>query len=70
MTEQPTDYYARRADEERLAAEIASDERAAQSHRELAAHYARVASGEEKPPSDELVAGKRPGAANHLRIVP
>jgi hypothetical protein len=34
-----TDYFHKRADEERAAAELAKDERAANSHRELARRY-------------------------------
>jgi len=40
-----TDYFHRRAEEERAAAEQASDERAAQSHRSLAARYDAKANG-------------------------
>ena len=39
------DYFHRRAEEERAAADKASDERAAQSHRALAARYDAKASG-------------------------
>jgi hypothetical protein len=39
----PDDYFQRRAEEEREAAEQAADERAAQSHRELAEHYEKLA---------------------------
>ena len=44
MLEQ-TAYFLRRAEEERAAAAIASDERAAQSHRSLAARYDAKAKG-------------------------
>lgn len=40
-----TDYFSRRAEEERAAADNASDERAAQSHRSLAARYDAKAKG-------------------------
>ena len=43
---EPQEYYKRRAKEERIAAERASDERAAQSHRELLDQYERLADGE------------------------
>jgi len=36
-------YFERRAEEERTAAEQAADARAAQSHRELARHYSSLA---------------------------
>lgn len=39
------DYFHRRAEEERVAAENAADERAAQSHRSLAARYDAKANG-------------------------
>ena len=39
------DYFSRRAEEERAAADNASDERAAQSHRSLAARYDAKARG-------------------------
>jgi hypothetical protein len=40
------DYFQRRAEEEREAAEQAVDARAAHSHRELADHYERLAGDE------------------------
>jgi len=40
-----TDYFSRRAEEEWAAADNASDERAAQSHRSLAARYDAKAKG-------------------------
>jgi hypothetical protein len=43
---QSHDYFQRRAEEERAAADRAADERAAQMHRELAKEYARLAQGE------------------------
>jgi hypothetical protein len=39
------DYFQRRAEEERLAADAADDERAARTHRALAARYAAKARG-------------------------
>ena len=40
-----TDYFERRAEEERTAADNAADERAARSHRSLAARYDAKAKG-------------------------
>lgn len=51
---QSTDYFQRRAEEERLAAERAADQRAAQSHRELSDHYRNIASGSEELPMDDV----------------
>ena len=51
----PSDYFRRRAEEERAAADSAADERAAQTHRALAARYDAKASG--SPVRD---AGKEP----------
>jgi len=39
------DYFERRAEEERIAAEKTTDERAAQSHRQLSEYYRAMASG-------------------------
>lgn len=50
---QSRDYFQRRAEEERVAAENAIDERAAQSHRELADRYGSIANGSEHPPEDD-----------------
>jgi histidine ammonia-lyase len=50
---QPKDYFERRSEQERTAAEQASDERAAKSHRELATHYRNLANGSAFPPADE-----------------
>jgi hypothetical protein len=41
--ERSSEYYKRRAAEERVAAEQAADERAAQAHRALAGYYAKLA---------------------------
>jgi hypothetical protein len=46
-------YLARRAEEERAAAESAADERARDTHLELARRYAAAAAGEGPPPSPE-----------------
>ena len=54
MTDSPSnDYFQRRAEEEREAAEKAADERAATSHRELADHYARLAGDESDKRADQ-----------------
>jgi hypothetical protein len=53
MTTSAPDYFERRSEEERLAAEQAADERAAQSHRELSDHYRKIAEGSEAPPTSE-----------------
>lgn len=47
-------YFERRAVEERLAAENAADERAAQSHRELAERYRKIATGCEEVPAEKM----------------
>jgi hypothetical protein len=47
-----SDYFERRAEEERAAAARATNERAAQSHRELAMHYRGLANGFKLPGSD------------------
>jgi hypothetical protein len=70
MAEQPREYYARRAHEERVAAQSAPDERAAQSHRELAAHYEKVAAGEEEPSSSRGDRSRLPAGGSPFRIVP
>jgi hypothetical protein len=65
----PSNYFKRRAEEERAAAELATNERAAQSHRELAMHYGELASGVERPRSGgaECEAGI---LSKDFRIVP
>lgn len=53
MTDSPSyDYFRRRAEEEREAADRAADERAAHSHRELAHHYERLAGDQSPAPAD------------------
>ena len=50
MTTTPySDYFERRAEEERLASERATDKRAAQSHRELAQRYRQRAARIDAP---------------------
>jgi hypothetical protein len=49
MDPETRDYFERRSEEERTAAELAADARAAQSHRELADHYRSLARGDEAP---------------------
>ena len=46
-------YLARRAEEERAAAECAADERARDTHLELARRYAAAAAGEALPPAPD-----------------
>ena len=64
------DYFERRAEEERLAAANAADERAAQTHRALAARYdAKVNGG----PVREVQLGDAPnesGMPKDFRILP
>jgi hypothetical protein len=72
MTDSPAfDYFQRRAEEEREAAEQAADERAAHSHRELADHYERLAGDESQTAAD---AEEEPQAVGTLprefRILP
>ncbi|HEX8840626.1 MAG TPA: hypothetical protein VF750_09185 [Sphingomicrobium sp.] len=66
---QSKDYFERRSEEERTAADRASDERAAESHRALAEHYRNVANGSEQLPADDesFDAGT---LAKEFRIVP
>ena len=47
------DYFRKRAEEEREAADAASDERAAQPHRELAEHYKKKAENGDPVAEDE-----------------
>jgi hypothetical protein len=49
-------YFERRAEEERAAALRATNERAAQVHRELAEHYGELATGGEQIANDESAA--------------
>jgi hypothetical protein len=67
---QSMDYFERRAEEERAAAEHAGDERAAQSHRELSDHYRNIASGSERPPMDDGDRSDDGTVPNNFRIVP
>ena len=53
MSRLSTDCFQRRAEEESAAAANATDERAAQSHRELAVHYRNIANGSEQLPQDD-----------------
>jgi hypothetical protein len=46
-------YFSRRARQEQIAAETATDERAARPHRELAREYRKRASGKEAPDGEE-----------------
>lgn len=67
---QSKDYFERRSEEERTAAEQASDERAAQSHRELAEHYRNVANGSEQLPVDDEGSSDAGTLPKEFRIVP
>jgi hypothetical protein len=67
---QSKDYFERRADEERVAADKAADERAAQSHRELARHYRNIASGSEEAPGRDVEAPAQGILPREFRIVP
>ena len=50
------DYFKRRAEEERLAAQRSTNVRAAEAHRQLAEHYGDLASGVEQVPGEEAEA--------------
>jgi hypothetical protein len=67
---QSKDYFERRADEERAAADQAADERAAQSHRELSERYRDVANGSEPVPGDDAEAPDPGILPRDFRIVP
>jgi hypothetical protein len=67
---QSKDYFARRSDQERAAAEQARDARAAQSHRELAERYRNLANGSEQLPVDEDGGGEHGILTKEFRIVP
>jgi len=66
----PTDYFQRRAEEERAAAANAADERAAQSHRSLAARYDAKAKG--SPVRELKIEGTDDGSIlpKEFRILP
>ena len=68
--DQSKDYFERRSAEERTAAEQASDERAAQSHRELAEHYRNVANGSEQLPAEDEGDSEAESLPKEFRIVP
>ena len=61
------DYFERRAEEERVAADTATDERAAQSHRELADRYRALAGGARPATAEPQPAG---ALSRNFRIVP
>jgi hypothetical protein len=65
----PSHYFERRAEEERAAAQRATNERAAQSHRELADRYHDLATGAEQPLSEDG-AGDAGILWKDFRIVP
>ena len=63
------EYFEKRAADERLAADQAGDERAAELHRELARRYDELATGPETPPS-EVPADLVAGIPSEFRILP
>jgi hypothetical protein len=63
-------YFERRAEQEAVAAEQASDARAAQSHRELASHYLSLAQGDGARPFREANPAKAGTLSTNFRIVP
>lgn len=69
-TGQSSDYFQRRAEEERVAAESAVDERAAQSHRELSHRYHNLANGSEHLSRSDADATGDGILANDFRILP
>lgn len=71
MTDSPfQDYFQRRAEEEREAAEQATDERAAHSHRELAEHYQRLSGDERQRVSEPEEPQSRGILPKEFRILP
>ncbi len=64
-----SEYFERRAEEERAAADGAADERAEQSHRELANRYEKASKGEE--PSSDTEETEESGTVHEdFRIIP
>ena len=63
------DYFRKRAEEERTAADQAADERAAQPHRELAERYEKKAATGGPATDDEFPSMRRP-ARNDFTILP
>jgi len=51
MTNSPTDYYVRRAQDERALAEKAADPSVARLHREMASRYDAIVAGTTNPSS-------------------
>jgi hypothetical protein len=70
MEKAEIDYFERRAEEERAAAQDAADERAAQSHRELAEEYLKRASGEREETAPEEETNELGTLGREFRIVP
>ena len=64
------DYFERRAEQERTAAERCADERAAQSHRELADHYRQIAEGAERLPASDPKPNEPGILPKDFRILP
>jgi hypothetical protein len=67
---QSRDYFQRRASEESAAAKKATDERAAQSHRELSDRYRNLASGTEQLAGDDAGTCGDGILSKDFRIVP
>jgi hypothetical protein len=65
-----TDYFRRRAEEERAAAENAGDARAAQTHRALAARYDAKATGSPVHEIEEDRGGNRGTLSDDFTILP
>jgi len=64
-------YFERRAEEERSAAKSATDDRAAQTHRELAEHYEEMAKRGPAPGTAEEPPPQHPGTLpREFRILP
>jgi hypothetical protein len=63
-------YFERRAAEERLAADQALDERAAESHRQLAAYYRTLAADTRAPFGDDPAERLTAILPKDFRIVP
>jgi hypothetical protein len=70
QTDPHLDYYSKRAAEERLAADRATDRRAAQAHSELARRFEDMAHGMPSNVVPLNPAARQPGLSNELKILP
>jgi hypothetical protein len=70
MSEESRDYFEKRASEEREAADNADDRRAADSHRELARRYKKLADNGETRPRVEDENGDAAVLARGFKILP